>query len=431
VVGALVAAAVAAAGWVAAPALSGPDLAALSVDDVSLLDPTAEAQSQGAGGAEGVGAVLTRVVRFLVAAPALEQGDEPLQVEVLGLDGPGIVAADSPPGGLPLTLDPDGSIDTERPVTVDCGAIELPVDPAAYRLRVAVGAGGGQAAGVLPLGRVVEPWARAVEADCALAEAGRTARVVSVAGQVDPTRPIVDLRFMVENDGPHVVAAKAYGSIPGGSVEGGRSLELAPGTRREVAARVALDPCPSSGPRWGSGRREESWPAGVIVAVAAIFRDPDAGEFLGLDAAASRTLLGLLTEACAGLPTLAIDAPAAGVRYDPATRVLEGTVVVTPPAGWVGRLSVGPTPADEYGLNVEPLWQPSAFTALGQADPVAVPMRYRIPPGDALCGDLGLVVLVDVQVRVPAGAAERTARLQVETQIPWPAGVDSATLCLD
>ena len=64
-------------------------------------------------------------------------------------------------------------------------------------------------------------------------------------------------------------------------------------------------------------------------------------------------------------------------------------------------------------------------------------MRYRIPPGGALCGDLGLSVFVDVQVRVPSGAteetarlpAERTARLQGETLIPWPAGVDVVPLC--
>jgi len=428
VVGALVVAALAGAWWVAVRAMAGPDLRVLAVAEVILLDPEVPPEAQEGG---GTGAVLGRMVRFRVAAPGLEPGAGPWQVAVLGLAGPGIVEANGAAGRLPLPLDPGGSIDRARRVAVNCGAVRLPVDASAYGLRVAVGAGG-SATGVLPLGRAGKPWAEAVDADCAGAEAARTTRVVSLAGEVDPTRPIVDLRFLVENDGPHVVEV-----VPdvGYSPEVAGSLDLDPGTRQEVRVRMALDPCPTPDPEWGTGG-PWSWPVAMTVAVAGVYGGPVGSSYsfgrprLDLDAAAARTLGRLLSEACAGLPWLVIDAPAEGVRYDPVTRVLEGAVVVTPPPGWVGRLSVGPAPAEAYGLTLEPLWQPSPFTGLGQTDPVTVPVRYRLTPGETACGSGGLVVIVDVQAQVPAGAGARTARLQGSAEIPWPAGVDSGGLCL-
>ena len=136
-------------------------------------------------------------------------------------------------------------------MAVDCGAIALPVDPAAYGLRVAVGAEAGQATGVLPLGRVAEPWARAVDADCARAEAARTVRVVSVAGEVDPTRPIVDLRFLLENDGPHVVEATPYGARS--RTGRGRVRQPRPGPGDPAGGAGADDPgpLPEHGPAVG------------------------------------------------------------------------------------------------------------------------------------------------------------------------------------
>ena len=95
----------------------------------------------------------------------------------------------------------------------------------------------------------------------------------------------------------------------------------------------------------------------------------------------------------------------------------------------VGRLSVGPAPAEAYGLTLEPLWQPSPFTGIGQTDPLTIPVRYRLTPGETSCGGSGLVVIVDVQAQVPAGAGVRTARLQGSAEIPWPEGADVGGLC--
>jgi len=426
-VGALAVAAVAGAGWVAAQALSGPDLQALAVEEVILLDPDSEAGQLG----DAAGAVLSRNLRMTVAAPGLDLDEGPWQVAALGLDGPGIVEVDGPAEPQTRRLEPGLAVSLTADVAVDCGAITLPVDAAEYGLRVLGGVGAGRATEVLPLGRIAEAWARAVDFDCARAEAARTARVLSVMGEVDPTRPIVDLRFLVENDGPHVVEV-----VPdvGYSAEVAGSLDLEPGTRQEVRVRMALDPCPTPDPEWGT-QGPWSWPVGMTVAVAGVYGGPaGASDSFGrprldLDAAAARSLGRLLNEACAGLPWLVIDAPAEGVRYDPATRVLEGAVVVTPPADWAGRLSVGPAPAEAYGLTLQPLWQPSAFTGLGQTDPVTVPVRYRLTPGETSCGRGGLVVIVDIQAQVPAGAGARTARLQGSAEIPWPAGFDSRDLC--
>ena len=427
----LVIAALAGAGWVAARELAGPDLQALAVAEVILLDLEAAPEAQEGGGA---GAVLGRVVSFGVTAPGLEPGDGPWEVDALGLAGPGIVEADpdTPQTAEPSTepLEPGRAVYRAVRVVVDCAAVPLPVDASAYGLRVAVTAGG-TATGVLPLGRAANFWARAVDADCALAEAARTTRVVSLAGEVDPTRPIVDLRFLVENDGPHVIEIKVAVDDQSEVVGG---LDLAPGSRQEVPMRITLDPCPATDPRWGL-EGAWSWPLGVYAAVARIlpdvreeprFRRPE----LEFDEAAAQTLRGLLVEACAGQPSLVVAAPLEGARFDPVAQVLEGVVVVTPPADWSGLLSVGPVPARESGTSSDPLWQPTAFTGPGQTEPITVPVRYRVWRGEINCRGAGLWVTVDVQVRVAAGAVERAARLQVPVQIPWPTGADISALCV-
>ena len=134
---------------------------------------------------------------------------------VLGLVGPGIVDADGPAERLPLPLDPGGSITRARTVAVDCGAVRLPVDASAYGLRVAVGAGGIGHRGAPARPRRQSRGPRPSTSTAPRAEAARTVRVLSVAGEVDPTRPIVDLRFLVENDGPHVVEVVPDGRLLG------------------------------------------------------------------------------------------------------------------------------------------------------------------------------------------------------------------------
>ena len=404
-------------------ALVPPNLDSLAVDAVLVMDDGSGASPQDA---KGVGEVLRRDLRITVTAPGLDPRADPWQVAAVGLDGPGIVDLPQAAERRTEELGSDVEAYLALSASVDCGAIPLPVRRDAYGLRIRGSTGDADISRVVPLGRAGDSWARLVERDCAEAEAVRTVRVVSVEGLVDPTRPIVDLEFLVDNRGPHVVEV-----LPEGDAQ--RSFLLAPGTRRTVSVRRTLDPCPNQDPEWGGA----FWPSGIGVVVAGAVAVPSAWDRFGrpeaeLEAAASESLGRLLSEACAGLPWLRIEAPAATVRYDPVTQVLEGTVVVTPPEEWVGRLSVGPASNEETGLTVEALWQaaePTGPTESGASRAVVVPVRYRITPGEAFCGEAGLVVNLDVQTRVPAGAAERTARLQGYVEIPWPAGVDSGELC--
>jgi hypothetical protein len=255
---------------------------------------------------------------------------------------------------------------------------------------------------------------------------------VSATGSVDPVKPLVDLRFVVENTGSRLVEVDPQ---PVNADGGEPAVALAAGQRMELPLRVTVEPCPLQDPAWGA--EGGGWPVVFEVAVPGLPPwsaggvEPPGPSWLTPAPAVRQLMERLFTEACLGLPVVAIQAPPEGARFDPETRLLEGALVVDPPPDFTGRLSIGPAAPRETGLSYEALWPATGFTELGDTAPFVVPVRYRLGREQYQCDTAGVTVAVDLQLRVTAGSAERSARMQAWTMLPWPPDADVNTLLLD
>jgi hypothetical protein len=370
----------------------------------------------------------------IVAAEDVGGDGADWRVVPLGLTGPGVESAAE---GLAAEDAQQGwnslGVRVRVRVGVDCADVRLPLAASDYALAVRVEQDGRTAEGRLPLAGAKGDWLDLLNQDCVAAQVGAGARITAVRGRVDPGEPAAALVLTVDNASPLDLAAT--GAEFGEGLTALTGVAAPAGMTAELPLDVRMRRCPTYLGEVGVGRDDASPPVTVYVAPPAAVRETRDPYELGLawQAEAARDLVGLLTQACAGIDRLEIDRGAAGpASFDAATGVYEAVLALRFPEGWEGLATVRPTaPASgpfESG-SPEPLWDATGPTAPGPEGVLAVPVRYRLPESGGSCGEAGPLLVLDVEVLRQGAAGPRTAWFEVVGEGPPAPDLEPADYC--
>jgi hypothetical protein len=339
-------------------------------------------------------------------------------VDVLGVTGPGIVDAASPPLRVMRDRQPTTGV---LAADVDCTQVRLPLGRDAYGVSVRVVDGSRRVEGVLPAGSLGRRWGALVASACGSWLARHDLTVTQVSATVDSLQASVDLTFTIANTGINTayVAATAAGGALAVSAHPQGVIEVRPSRGAHFALSVdvrecdAIPPLPPSG---GGGVYGTT--ADVLGLVAMVGTRPDVslaesptdgfgptGVVFGRGAASA--LAGALRSACGGLGPYVTLITARGFDFDRRTGVLTVRIRLDGTPGRVTdlRLVSDSAPAGDPAVFT-PLWTTSGTLVPDRAGQVTTTLRYRAPPSGSTCPALGSWIpafTVLAQVPVPFG----------------------------
>lgn len=322
----------------------------------------------------------------------------PTGLEVLGMDGPGLLRSSSSIRRVEPT---QPRVALQLNASLDCSAVPLPVPPGSYRLRMRVVDGSRTTEGTLAAGQLGQDWASAVDQACGSWLARRDLLVTEVTGTTDPVRPRAFVTLAITNlahspatlvddePRPNIISVSRTPAGP---------LRLPPGGTTQVQTEVDLARCDAV-----PSPVDTSIPGATpidtsVLGVAATFGTvpPAATTRPWFDGTgptgvlftqgAGDTLLALLQHACgdvnAVVPLIAPD----GVHVDPDTKVVTVKLLLDMAPGKVTDLQLVSDPYLPDQASFTPLWERTSSLVPDGSGQASVTLAYRAPAGG--CGEL-------------------------------------------
>ena len=374
-------------------------------------------------------------------------------VQLLGPDGPGIVATT----GEPVAVGADGRVRSDLVAQLDCEQVPIPVPADAYGVRVRVRDASGRASvGVVGARDVGRGFGRQVQNACGPWLARRHLTVVAAAARTDPVQPSADLDLTIRNDGAHPGRLEFFGDPEGlqaqvvaGAGDGVQQVPLpahrdtvvhlrlaasdCDGITADVSGhaaqpdrpvtsadllRLAADVAPAPDPTTDSGR-VPPWPdphtygdgygsTGILLAPTAVDPVVAAVSHLCADLAPVVTLLN-------------------AVHPDAAHHRLTVDLSLDLQPGRVSSVTLAPGPAGDDHAFV-PLWTPRTGLVPDRSGEVRVLLPYAPPPGTNCPYPDGWMPPVTLVAQVPVPGGVRVVRFAEQGFEP-PDAEALAALC--
>jgi hypothetical protein len=350
----------------------------------------------------------------LLADPA-RRGDSP-QTLPLRIEGPGIERSSAFPS---ITLGPIPT-QVEFSGDVDCDQVQLPVDVSKYSL-VLRSVEAQQSVDVrVPLGGSAALFDRAVTSGCSSWLAARDLAVTRVVATVDPVRPHVDLKLLVENSGTRDAVLWTPDPTGSGTQVTSVIASIHGGAVFELSVAVDLATCQV----WPDPQTEilgTDVPVGLRGAVGLDSRpaaglgdgplDPPYG--VRFTSEASQAIRQALVTACGGIATPVILSPATGgATYDPKTQMLTAQIDVDMPPRIPMSLQLG---ASDVEGAPKPVPAQTGWLTPDASGQVRTTLRFSMPR-DALCFEGGPYLVLALTARVPEGSVVRTVHFELSAQ---------------